>query len=832
MPASRRRAPAPWWREPPRALRRLSRAPGFTIVAVLTVALAVLPSVVFRLVDRAVLPPLPYERTQELVALWERSGPGIRGATSFPKLRLLRERSRTLEVAALTGVRLFLTANGERTQINAIAVTPSFFSVLGARPFVGRLFGEDDDRVPLARPVVVLSEGFWRRRFDGRKDVVGETIILNDVPFTVVGVTRAGFRGWWGVVRRWAGFEFEDAWIPSSMAPLGMLAPEWRTPKLLEEPHVHGWGAVGRMRPGYGLRQVRAELDVLGAEAHERWPEDPADEPARFEAVPLAEDAVDPTIVRTVALLTVGGGLVVLLGALDVGSLFFARGLSRARTISLERILGAPRSALVLGTLSEAVGVGAAGGLLALFLTRVTLGGLGWIEPSAVTSPLGVSLDASARHIGWRPAAWALALGTAAAALGSLVAAWRTMSLRDTALLRVGAGISGPGLRALRPTRPRGLLIVLQVAFGLALTLPALLVLRSVGRLVTADLGFATDGVFTTALALPISEYEPRQAAAVVREALDRLRQQEGVLHAAWVSGLPLDRPMTSGLAPNGRASGGLVVTVHVVSPDAFAALGIPLVQGRDFGPQDCGGSPPVVVLSRLAAQRLGVGVGARMDVAGLGARAAEVVGVAGDVPYGDPVQVPLPAVYAPLAQSPQTEGTLVVRSSLTTVDTSAGVRSVLAADRGLAVPVTAPIREYVSRRLARFRVAAWLVGLAAAMGLSLSGVGVHGVLSSLVVRSTADVGIRIALGATPRALGLDILRTTLGLAGLGFALGASIGLAGAGLLESYLYRVSRGDAWTVLVAAAAAAALALVAAWEPARRTMSVDPVTALRSE
>jgi predicted permease len=808
-----------------RACRRLLTTPVFAAGATLAVAFAVTPSVVFRLVQRAVLPPLPYEQPEDLVVLW-RQYPFGRMATSFPSLDVVRRRSRTLDLAIATGVKLFLTANGRRAPIAAMAVTPSFFRVLGARMRLGRAFTEEENRVPLARPVVVISEAFWRRELGARPDVVGQSILLNDAALTVVGVAEASFPGWWGVTRRWLGFADEDAWIPAMMAPVGMVEPFHHDGRVVESPNVHCWVGLGRMRPGSGLRRVRAELDLLQSEIERTWQNGGDEARLSFAVVPAAEDAVDPKISRAVSVLTLAGLLVALLGAINVGGLFLARGLARARTLGLERVLGAPRALLVFGTGIEALLVGTAGAALALLLARGAVVVLGLLEPSAVRTPFGVSLDAAAWRMGGGSAAWALGIGTLSALAGSLAAAWRTTAVGGPAWLRTAGGSSGPGLRALRPTRPRGLLVVAEIAFAVALTLPALLLVRSVGQLVSADLGFRTDGVWATPLALPVSEYGPERAAAFVEEAVARLRCQRSVAHAAWVSTPPLQGSYTSLVDRGGVKT---IATVLEVTPGAFGTLGIP-IRGRDFTSKDAATPARAVVLSELAARQLAVSVGGRVDVAIGGASGAEVVGIAGDVPYDDPVKRPLPVVYVPLAQS-QAAGTLLVQSDRP--DVAALVQDVLSSlDRSLGPLATAPLAVSVDRSLARFRAAAWLLGTAALVALCLSAVGVYGVLSSLVALASPEVGIRIALGATPGAIAAHVLGTALALGGIGLLHGLALGLAASGALESYFYRMSRFDAWALALAALVSAALALAAAWNPALRAMRVDPIAALRSE
>jgi hypothetical protein len=373
-------------------------------------------------------------------------------------------------------------------------------------------------------------------------------------------------------------------------------------------------------------------------------------------------------------------------------------------------------------------------------------------------------------------------------------------------------------------------LLTVYVAFAIALTLPALLLVRSVSLLVTADFGFRSDRVFATPLALPPSEYPPVRAARFVDQVLQGLRGQPGITRAGWVSTLPLQGGFTSLLQRSGSKVG-IVATLHAATPGALATLGVPVRRGRDFDAREAAGAAPSVVLDERAARQLGVDVGGLVDVAVGDLRAAEVVGVVADVPHDDPAKLQLPAVYVPLVRWPQAEGTIVVLAER--ADPGGLVRDLVSSqDRALAPVVTAPLAEHVRRSLARFRAAAWLLGAAALVALGLSGVGVYGLLSLLVARSTREVGIRIALGATPGSVARVLVRATLVSGGIGLLLGLALGIAATAPLDSYLYRVRSLDLWSLALAALVSVALALAAAWVPARRAMRVEPMSALRSE
>ena len=819
-------------REAAWAFRRLLKTPAFAAVGILTLGLAVAPGLIFRLVDRALLPPLPYERSHELIAIWQRFSYG-RLCTSYPKLRHLRERSRTMDVAAETGGVVFLEQRGETVRLSVDAVTTNFFAVLGARPALGRTFGEDENVEILGHPVVVLSGRLWRTRFGGRSDVVGENVVLNGRAFSVVGVMPEDFRErWWD----WRGVSRPDAWIPAMMAPVGMLGKEWRdTPAAIESTSTTIWFGLARLRPGHNLSDARAERAALGREVQILWPNANAEAEMPFDVIPLSEEAVDPRILHAVSLLKVAGVLVLLLGNLNLGHLFLARGLERANTLGLHTVLGAPRLALVWGSLCEALLVGAAGGLVAVLLTRGALAMLAMAEPSILTAPFGVTFDPAGWRVDWRLVAAALVISVAAAVICGLAPAWRTTRLEAAAFLRLGAGVRAGGLRQLRLTRPRGVLVVVETAVALALTLPALLLVLTMDNLVTADLGFRPQGVATAELRLPTARYPPPAAAAFVDEATRALAQAPGIASASWASCVPIECAFyTSAVTATGSRDRGVVASVLFVAPNAFRTLGIPLRAGRDFGAEDRADGHAVVIVSERTARLLGdLTRGTRIDVLAIGGGALEVVGIVGDVPYRDLAAEPLPAVYVPLAQRPQTQGVLVARSKRDANATAGLLRQTVAGlDGHLETLGVGTLSTRVGGSVARFRGAAWLLGVAAALALLLAAAGIYGLLSSLVAQSTPEIAIRIALGAAPAGIVRSLSGATLRLAAVGLAAGAGLGSWGSTYLRSYLYGVGPWDARALLLTLAAAAALAFTAALSPARRASRTDPLTALRCD
>jgi predicted permease len=816
-----------------RALRRLARTPLFVAVAVLTLGMALAPSLIFELVGRAVLPPLPYEDSEELVLIWQ-SGE-IRRATSYPKLRLLQDETRSMDVAPFRGGTAFLSHAGESVALQVCPVDPAFFRVLRVGPALGRTFLEEENVHPLKHPVAVISDELWRERFDGDEAVLGESLELNGTLLTVIGVMPPGFRtAWWS----WRGdVDAPDVWVPAMMAPIGMHAGDWReTARALEDPNIFAWVAIGRLRPGYRLSDARAEATAIGARVRALWPEFSRDYPESFELVPMSEEAADPAVLDAVRLLKVAGSLVFLLGGLNLGHLLLARSLERLPAHHLHAVLGAPRAALMWGLVAEALVVGLTGSLVGVALTRGSLATLALAEPTVLTAPFGVTFDAAAWHQDPRLLAGAIGAGLLAAAIFSVWPAWRSTRVQGHPSLRSAPSVTRGGLRALRLMRPQGLLVAVETTAALAVLFPALLLVRSLDVLVGADLGFEPRGVTTAHLHLPASEAPLSSPVAFVGEALDRLRRTPAIEAAAWTSCLPIECEtfQTSLLVTQPDQREGPVATVHVVSPASFRTLGIRLQRGRDFDHTDSGGAPKVAILGESAATALGIGApGQRVHLAAFGNAPREVVGIVGDVPHRDLAREQLPAVYLPLPQEPRAEGFLVVRAPATPGGVADLLRRTVASlDPSLEPPHVETLTARIDRAVSRFRGAAWLLAVAAGLALFLCAVGIYGVLWSLVVHSLPEIGIRIALGASPSSVALSLSASVLRLAGVGLLVGGALGAWGASHLDGYLYRVTPWDSHAVLGILVIAAAVAQLAALRPAIRASRTDPIAALRAE
>ena len=811
-------------RESAWAARRLLRTPRFAAVAVLTMGLAAAPSLIFSLVSRAVLPALPFENPAEMLHVWRREGT-LRGATSYPKLRYLQEHSRTLDVAAATGGVLFLEQADQSLRLDVDAVTPTYFDVFGLRPRLGRAFRADENLRVFEHPVVILSESLWRRRFGERPNVIGETVRLSGEAYRIVGVMKAVPLYFHGHIRDC------EAWIPAMMSPRGMLAKQWRESAwTIERSDAGIWLGSARLRAGHSFDEARAEAAALGREVRSLWPKSANTE--AFDLIPMSEDALNPQIVHAVSMLRVAGALVLILGGLNLLSLFLTRGLKRSTALAVHAALGAPRLVLVWGAAFEAWLIGTAGALTAIALARGSLSLLGMVEPSILVAPFGVTLEPAAFWVDGSQFAMSLALSVTTALAGGVVSALRVTRGGSMNLRTRGQGVLAGGLRGLRLTRPAGVVIAVEITLALTLTLPALLLTRSLGNLVENDIGFRPDSVAMAVLDLPISTHPEASVPTFVGDAVHEMKTAAGVRNASWISNVPFDgRSLSLGVKPVGRATPEVVALSLVAASGAFDTLGIPLKNGRDFGADDRADGPRVAVLSQEAVRQLGVtGVGSRVETQG---RSVEVVGIVGDVPYQDLANKPLPAIYFPLTQSPRTQGVLVVRSerSLHEVATLLG-RTVKALDSRLETPLVTSLAERVAADLARFRGAAWLLGAASLLALLLSAIGIYGHLSAVVARALPEIGLRIALGARPSEIVSSIATSTTRLAVIGLIMGCGLGALGARYLKPYLFGVAPWDIQSLGLSLIVAALLALGGAMLPAHRAGRVDPVVVLKHE
>jgi len=793
------------------AVRILRRRPGFTALAVTVLALAIgANSAIFSVVEGVLLRPPAFEDPGRLVFVWE-ARPArnqVRNVVASYNYVRWRERARSFTgIAAYTSSAANLTGSGDPERLDAGRVTGNLFEVLGVRAFLGRTLTDADSR-PQAPPVAVLSEGFWRRRFAADPGIVGRSLVLDGEPTTVVGIVPPSFQVPAGKAV-WLPItidqEMHDAWRGRSMTVVARLAPEVTLAQARDEmARLHA--DLGRELPAYNTG----------------W---------TTNVFPLPADLVRD--VRPALTVLMGAvALLLLVACANVANLLLARALSREREVAIRSALGAGPARLVRQLLAESLLLGALGGVAGLLLGAWLLQGLLALLPAEVRL---------VSDIGLNPAVLAF---TAAVSLASAVLFGLAPALQQARPSLVPALKEGGQTRGASHARRRlkAALVVSEIALSLVLTAGTGLLLRSFWRLTNVDPGFRPQGVLTVSIGLPARTYAtPERQSAFIREAIARVSRLPGVESAAALSATPLgslgsatrfrvlDRPVP----PRGEEPS---TNVRIVTPGLFRTLGVPLLAGRDFDQRDVAGRPAVVVVSRGLAREFWPDkdpLGQRVSLSWDGWTEAEVVGVVGDVRLNT-LDRDMPRVmYWPHGQLASSFMALLVRTSGPPPALVPGVREELAAlDRDLPPGRFRTLDEVAAGSLDQQRFLLRLLAGFALLALALAAVGVYGVMSYTVVERIPEVGVRLAVGASPGDIVRLILKegSRLGLAGV--AIGLVLALAGAGALRTLLFDVAPRDPVSLAAVAVLLLLATLAAAWLPARRASRTDPLKALRAE
>ena len=799
------------------ALRGFRQSPGFVVAAVLTLALGIgATTAIFSVVYGVLLKPLPLPDPDRLVTLWE-SNPERRWtqADAAPANLLdWRERSRTLaDVTAYIwrASHIALSGAGEPTVLPGVRVFGNFFSVLGTPPVVGRGFRfeeswDGEDRV------VVIGDGFWRRRFGADPGIVGRAITLDGVDRVVVGVMPPGFS---------YPFPGTDVWIPFGFTPAYRQSVAFR--------RAHFVRPVARLRPGVSVAQAREDLETIAAQLSKEYPETNATMGAGI--TPLSEWTAGGT--RPTLLILLGSvALVLVVACANVANLQLARGTLRRRELAVRSALGAGRGRLCRQLLTESVALAIAGGAVGLSLGFAGLRALLALSPGDLPRQSEIGLHGPVLL-------FAVAVTLVTGLLFGFAPALHAARASADRTLR-GGGRSGTAGR--RDQRARSVLVVSEIALAAVLVVAAGLLLRSFGVLIQLDPNFHPAGTIAVDLSLPRARYdEVDRVTGFYRRLLDRARALPGVVSAGLSDGLPLEAPGWSGdfaIAGRAREDFGVEFRHRRTSPDYFATLGVPILAGRNFTDAD-DGTVPVALVSESLARHYFAGsdpLGQRLTFDRYPTAASvwrTIVGVVADEKY-DRLGAPGgDVIYEPFLQSPSGSITLVVRAAVAPLSILDGLRAQVAA-LDPAIPLDRPrtLDEVVDHSLARERFLTLLVGLFAAVALALALVGIYGLMAFAVSQRRREIGIRIALGAVGRqVLGLVVGRA-LALVVIGLALGLVGALLAVRLLRGVLYQVSATDPATFAAVAAVLAATALAASYLPARRAARIDPVETLRQE
>jgi len=793
------------------ALRQLIKAPSFTIVAILTLALGIgACTAIFSVVNVVLLQPLDYSKPHRIVNIRETNLPKFpEFSVSPPNYLDWQKQTKSYDyLAAYTGARINLTGNGEPQQLLGIKATGHYFDVYGIKPVVGRFLLPEEDAQG-KNHVVVLSYGFWQRVFGGARDVVGRAVQLNGEPYQVVGVAPFGF-GLTGKI---------DAWLPMAFKP-DETANDARG--------GHYINVAGRLKPGVTVAQARAELEVLASQLANQYPD--SNKGWGILMMPIQDYTVRD--VKPVLYTLLGAvGCVLLIACANLANLLLARATARSREISIRAALGAGRGRLIRQLLTESVVLAVCGGIAGVLLARWGLDALLALAPTSLPRISEIHLD-------FGVLLFSLGLSVVTGLLFGIAPALLAARTDVNEALKQGTrGSTEGGARG----RLRSALVVTEVTFALVLLGGAGLLARSFMQLTHVDPGFVPENATLMRLSLPQKKYaEKDQQIAFANALLERVKSLPGIQAAGITQSMPLvgDYVLTfniegrPAIAPSDLPS----TNYYAVTPDYFRAMGIRLVRGRVFTPQDDTKAPRVAIINETMAHQFFPNedpIGKRINITNGPDTWREIIGIVADIKQYGLDKATSAQSYEPFAQVPFTSLNVVIRTKGSPAALLGALRPVVyAVDKDQPVGIIRPLEEIMADSIARQRFAMTLLTVFSGVALVIAAVGIYGVMAYNVVQRTGEFGIRMALGAQQR----DVLRLVLAqggkLIGLGLAIGLLATLGASRAMGSMLFNTSAYDPLTLMSITLLLGAVALVACFFPANRATKVNPIEALRTE
>ena len=800
------------------AVRLLVRRPLFTVLATLTLGIGIAANaVIFSWVDALLLNPLGGvvdQRDLAVVTVTSASRDGL--SLSHPNyLDLRASRGGAFQDVAVFGTAaMSLGATGGAERIWGQLFSGNMFQLLGVRAARGRLFSENDDETPGGHPVVVLSHRFWQRRFDGRDAVVGETLRLNGQPFTVVGVAAPAFRGTQAAL----GF---DVFVPVTMARTFFAEDRLGD-------RGHGWlQALVRLAGGRGVPALQTELDVLASRLAAAYPG--ANEGSGLRAFELWRAPTGGQRVLRPAFAVLGGivGLLLFLVCANLAGLLLARAAGRHRELALRHALGANRARLVQQLMVESVLLAALGGALGVVAAS-------WSGTllAAFVPPLSIPLQIEA-GVSWRVAFFTLVVSVAAGVALGVLPAWQA----SRASLRTGVQEAAGASATWRKGRLRQGLVVAQVALALVLLVSAGLFVRSMGAARQLDPGFGTRQGLIAAVDFLTAGYDETRGLPAFTRLLREARAVRGV-EAAALAG---QAPLTSSEAPDR----GVEIEGHTpaigedmniyynqVSEGFFAALRIPVVEGREFAPRDATGPPPLVV-SETMARRFWPGRSALGGRVKVGGQWTTVVGVARDGKYGSMTESPRPYMYLPLTHFYRPDVRVLLRTSGPPTAVVPALRVAMArVDAALPLFDVTTIDEHIAFSFFLFTLLATLLVVFGGVATLLAALGLYGVMALSVAQRTREIGVRLSLGASARDVAALVIRQGLSLVAIGLAVGLALAAGVSTLVRSQLVGVSPFDPGAYVATTGTVLLVATLACLVPARSALRLDLLAALRKD
>jgi putative ABC transport system permease protein len=813
------------------ALRQLRKSPGFTFIAVLTLALGIgANTAIFSVVNAVLLKPLPFPAPEQLIAFGntnthDGTPRDQLGSLSYPDFFDFRRQNRTLASSAVYRDQTvaFTDANGAQSFLQ-VKCSAEFFDVLGIKPAIGRGFARADEQAGGGPGgfKVILSHDFWQKHFGGEKNALGRTVVLDRRPYTVIGVMPARFQ----FPIQTESIEFyvtiaEDASNSEGLKPM------------TEERGNHTLEAIARLKPGFSIAQAQADLSGIAANLEKQYP----DTNSYFGAIvkPLREELIGD--VRTALYVLFGAVVCVLLIAnANVANLLLARASVRGKEIALRAALGASRGRIVRQLLTESVVLSALGGGLGLLVAQWGTAGLIHAIPQNIPRIGDIQLDAAVL-------AFTLFVSLVTGVIFGLVPAWQASHIDLNSALKSGMRTGGDGGHK---GRVRNALVMAEVALALVLLICAGLLIQSFARLGQVPTGLRPDRLFTARFDLPGSAYPKNEnIIAFFQQLMPKIRALPGVEAASTIMPLPLsssnmvtDFDLADHPLPEGQRA---AAPARVAGTDYFKTMGIPVRQGRVFDEHDAFDTAPVVIVNELFASKYFPGQNAigKQITPGFSTgdekpKMREIIGVVGNVKHRSLRNEDTPEMYLPQTQIPFDRVTLVVRTKVANpASLTAAIRAQLAAvDPNIPLTSVRVFEDYISRSLARPRFNALLLSIFAGTALLLTAIGIYGVMAYSVAQRTNEIGIRIALGAAQSSIFWLIVGQAMVLVAISVGIGLIGAVAATRLLNTLLFGVGAWDPLTFGAIVLLMAAVAFFAAWLPARRAARVDPIIALRSE
>jgi predicted permease len=816
------------------AARRLRQHPLFALLAVLTLALGIgANTTIFSVLYATILRRLPFPEPDQLVRLNLVTPPSQHGPSmdrmvwSFPKYETFRDAQKSFaRIATYSATPVTIATSDGAERLRGETVSGEYFRVLGVVPSHGRDFGADEDKVPGAPRVALINESLWERQFSADPAIIGQTLRIDNLPTVVIGVIPREFRGLTGQAELWL-----------NIASGG--------PEDLSERWSHWLDVVGRLKPGVTFAQAKAETQVLGGvvdAAHKEPRETGGDGAWGAIARPLEASRVDPTIGRSITALGVAVALVLLLACVNLTGLLLARATARRREIAVRLALGARRTQVIRQLFVESTLMALLGGAAGIGLAMLGINALRsfwtFAGGSLGNGPDLTWLGMNAIRLDPAVLGFAIAITVVTALLVGLLPALHASredvapALKDTET-RTRHGLLLPA---------RDLLVVAEIALAAVLLAGSGLMLKSLSRLLSLDTGIDARNVLSLRMAIPPSDFQPDSASLFYNQILDQVAQVPGVSRTAIGNCPPLnggcngtiiwfrDRPaVPEGSEPQ--------VGVHFVSPDWFATLGVPLLAGRTFTTADVRGSAKVVVVNQAAARKFWPNESAVGHVVAVGQggfdERAEVIGVVGDVRFGNADDAAQPDVFISYLQSPRANAIVWVKTTVPAAAVAPRIREVIhGLNANLPVFEIRPMEERVRLATVRQRFTSGVLTVFGASALLLAIVGTYALIAWEVTRRTREIGIRMTLGARgSNVLRLILTRGAL-LAGVGLVIGLGLALGATRLLRSILYDTQPGDPGTFAGIALLLGLSAMLATLVPAWRATRIEPVDAIKSE